>query len=80
MLAQVNIVTGAQPNALLLPRDAFLGTPSSNGSRPRLLTVDNGRAAAKNVRLGIVGDEVVEVHSGLSDGQVVAVGDAEWTE
>jgi multidrug efflux pump subunit AcrA (membrane-fusion protein) len=75
MLAQVSIITGAQPNALLVPREAVLGSPSPNG-QAAVVTLDNGRAARRTVRLGIVGDQMVEVTSGIVDGQVVAVGGA----
>ena len=75
MLAQVSIVTGVQPNALLVPREAVLGSPLPNG-QATLVTLDGGRAERKSVRLGLVNDQVVEVSSGLSDGQVVAIGNA----
>jgi RND family efflux transporter MFP subunit len=75
MLAQVSIVTGTQPNALLVPREAVLGTPLPNGPAT-LVTLDGGRAERTSVRLGLVNDQVVEVSSGLSDGQVVAIGNA----
>jgi RND family efflux transporter MFP subunit len=73
MLAQVSIVTGMQPDALLVPREALLGTPTSNG-QATLVTLDGGRAARTSVRLGIVGDQMVQVTSGIVDGQIVAVG------
>jgi HlyD family secretion protein len=75
MLAQVSIVTGAQSNALLVPREALLGTPTPNGLAT-VVTLDGGRAERKSVRLGLVTDQSVEVTSGLVDGQVVAIGNA----
>ncbi|HEY0583360.1 MAG TPA: efflux RND transporter periplasmic adaptor subunit, partial [Chloroflexota bacterium] len=75
MLAQVSIVTGAQPNALIVPREAILGTPVANG-QATVVTLDSNRAERKSVRLGLVTDQTVEVSSGLTDGQVVAVGNA----
>jgi RND family efflux transporter MFP subunit len=75
MLAQVSIMTGAQSNALLLPREAILGTPIPNG-QATVVTLDGNRAERTTVRLGLVNDQTVQVSSGLTDGQVVAVGNA----
>lgn len=75
MLAQVSIVTGEQTNALLMPREAVLGSPIPNG-QATVVTLDGGRAMRKTVRLGLVNDQLVEVSSGLVDGQIVAVGNA----
>jgi RND family efflux transporter MFP subunit len=75
MLAQVSIITGTQANALLVPREAVLGSPTPNG-QATIVTLDGGRAKRTAVRLGLVNDQVVEVSSGLSDGQVVAIGNA----
>jgi RND family efflux transporter MFP subunit len=75
MLAQVNIVTGAQPNALLVPREAVLGSATPNG-QATVVTLDGGKAQRTTVHLGLIGDQFVEITSGLADGQVVAVGNA----
>jgi RND family efflux transporter MFP subunit len=75
MLADVSIITGADTNALLVPREAVLGSPTAN-SQATVVTLDGGRAERTTVRLGLVNDQVVEVSSGLSDGQVVAIGNA----
>jgi len=75
MLAQVSIITGAERNALLVPREAVLGSPTPNG-QATVVTLDGARAERRTVRLGLVNDQVVEVSSGLSDGQVVAIGNA----
>jgi HlyD family secretion protein len=75
MLAQVSIITGAQTNALLVPREAVLGAPTPNG-QATVVTLDGGRAERKTVRLGLVNDQVVEISSGLADGQIVAIANA----
>jgi RND family efflux transporter MFP subunit len=75
MLASVSIVTASRSDALLVPRDAVIGTPAPNGSAT-LVTLDNGHAQRVPVQLGLVNDTTVQVSSGLSDGQVVAVGNA----
>ncbi len=73
MLAQVSIITATQSDALLVPRDAVLGTPATNGSAT-LVALDGGKAQRTIVQLGLVNDRVVQIDSGLADGQVVAVG------
>ena len=73
--SSVSIVTGAQSNALLVPREAVLGTPIPNG-QATVVTLDGGRAERKNVRLGLITDQSVEVTSGLADGQIVAIANA----
>jgi RND family efflux transporter MFP subunit len=75
MLAQVSIATGAQANVLVVPREAILGSPTPNGSAT-VVTLDGNEATRTQVRLGLVGDQQVEIRSGLTDGQVVAVGNA----
>jgi RND family efflux transporter MFP subunit len=73
MLANVRIMTGERSDALLVPRDAVIGTPAS-GAQATVFTIANGRAERASVRLGLVDEQVVEIQSGLSDGQVVVVG------
>jgi RND family efflux transporter MFP subunit len=73
MMAQVNIITATQSGALLVPRDAIAGSPAPN-TTATVVSVDNGRAQRTTVQLGLVNDQVVQISSGLSDGQVVAVG------
>jgi HlyD family secretion protein len=75
MLAQVSIITAAQTNALLIPRDAIVGTPAPN-TQATVVTIDGGRAQRTTVQLGLVNDRSVQVSSGLLDGQVVAIGNA----
>jgi RND family efflux transporter MFP subunit len=75
MLAQVSIITATQADALLVPRDAVVGTPAANSSAT-LVTLDGGHAQRTTVQLGLVNDRLVQVNSGLADGQVVAIGNA----
>jgi RND family efflux transporter MFP subunit len=75
MLAQVGIITATQSDALLVPRDAVVGTPAPN-STATVVTVDGGTAQRTIVQLGLVNDSVVQINSGLADGQVVATGNA----
>ena len=41
-----------------------------------VVTLDGGHAERKNVRLGLITDQSVEVTSGLADGQIVAIANA----
>ena len=75
MMAQVSIITATQSDALLVPREAIVGAASPN-SPATLVTLDNGRADRVTVQVGLVGDRTVQVSSGLNDGQIVAVGNA----
>jgi RND family efflux transporter MFP subunit len=75
MLAQVSIVTALQTDALLVPREAVLGTPTPN-TQATVVSLDGNRVERKTVRLGMVNDQNVEIASGLSDGQMVAIGNA----
>ena len=75
MMAQINIVTSAQPNALMVPREAIVGSLSPNAPAT-VITLDGGKAQRTNVQTGLVSDQYVQITSGLADGQVVAVGNS----
>jgi RND family efflux transporter MFP subunit len=75
MMAQVNIITATQSGVLLVPREAVVGTPSRD-STATLVTLDGGHAQRTTVQLGLVNDHMVQISSGLNDGQVVAIGNA----
>jgi len=75
MLASVSIVTATQSDALLVPREAVLGTPAANGTAT-LITLDGGHAQRTTVQLGLVNNTSVQISNGLADGQVVAVANA----
>jgi hypothetical protein len=73
MMAQVSIIIGSQSNVLLVPTQAVLGTPAPN-SAATVVTLDGNVAHHTTVQLGLVNPSVVQVSGGLSEGQVVAVG------
>lgn len=73
MLAQVSIITAARTDALLVPREAVIGSPAPN-AQTTVVLLEGGRAQRVPVQLGLVSDRSVQIASGLSDGQVVAVG------
>jgi membrane fusion protein (multidrug efflux system) len=73
MMAQVSITTATQSDVLLVPRDAIAGTPTPNAGAT-VVVLDGGRALRTPIQVGLVSDNSVQVKSGLTDGQVVAIG------
>jgi RND family efflux transporter MFP subunit len=75
MLATVRIVTAQRGNTLVVPREALQGTPSPN-SPSSVVALDGDRAVRRAVSIGLLNDRFAEVTNGLSEGQVVALGNA----
>jgi RND family efflux transporter MFP subunit len=65
MSVEANIVTREKSNALLIPADAVQGTT--------VAVIDGGRVRRRNIAIGIRGTRAVEVLTGLSEGDRVAV-------
>lgn len=63
MTTEVNIVVREEDDALLVPVTALAGNS--------VWLVEDGRAIKREVKVGAVGEELAEVRSGLSDGDVV---------
>ena len=64
MSVEANIITREKPNALLIPADALQGNA--------VFVVDGTRARKRDVKVGIRGIRMVEILSGLADGERVA--------
>jgi len=64
MSVEANIVTREKPNALLIPADAVQGNA--------VFVLDGSQVRKREVTIGIRGTRVVEVLSGLADGERVA--------
>lgn len=71
MFARVAIVYERKPDALQIPRTALL----DGDGPPKVFVVQDGKAAERAVELGLSNGAMIEVVSGLKDGeQVVVVG------
>lgn len=64
MSVEANIITREKPNALLIPADALQGNT--------VFVVDGTRTRKRDVKVGIRGIRMVEILSGLADGERVA--------
>jgi RND family efflux transporter MFP subunit len=64
MSVEANIITREKPNALLVPADALQGDI--------VFVVDGARARKRNVTVGIRGTRIIEILSGLADGERIA--------
>jgi RND family efflux transporter MFP subunit len=62
---EVNIVIGSRPNAVVIPRRALLGRS--------LFVVKEGRVELRTVQIGFSSLDVVEITSGLTEGEMVIV-------
>jgi membrane fusion protein (multidrug efflux system) len=71
MYARLSIITAEKPNALIVPREAVIkGTP---GTGSLVIAIDSaGQVHRQPVQLGLQNDRLVEISSGLEDGQLVA--------
>lgn len=74
MTVSVEIRTAERERALVLPHDALR---QRDGERARVLVLDAGRVAEREVRLGLRGSALSEVLDGLQDGAQVLAVDAE---
>jgi RND family efflux transporter MFP subunit len=71
MQAMVSIAV-MTPDALVVPRDAVTDSLVP-GSEATVVTLDNNQVERTSIRLGQVGNQMVEVTSGLAEGQLVAI-------
>jgi multidrug efflux pump subunit AcrA (membrane-fusion protein) len=71
VFAEVEILARPRDDVLLVPREAI----RSEDGETQVLTVQDGRAVAVAVRLGVMSPKAAEVSAGLEAGQRVIVGD-----
>jgi len=70
MYARGEIVTGSEPNALVIPRDALI--PEKEGSSAAgIFVVREGKAHRIDIQIGDTQQERVWVRQGLKEGDVV---------
>lgn len=76
MTVSVSVDVGRKERARVIPAEA-VRDPTG---RPWVLAAVGGRAERREVRLGLRGDALVEVLSGLEDGEAVIAPAAGWVE
>ena len=67
MYGTVTIGNNLKTNALLIPRNALIGT----AKQPQVFVVENGKAVLKNIQIGAETADFYEVTEGLKEGEVV---------
>jgi HlyD family secretion protein len=67
MTLSIEVETARKPSALVVPADAVRDTARA----PWVLAIAGGRTERRDVTLGIRGDNLVEITSGLREGDVV---------
>jgi membrane fusion protein, multidrug efflux system len=72
MYARGEIITGRQPNALIIPRDSLIPEKSGSGIAG-VFVVRGGKAQRVAIQIGDSQEERVWVKQGLSEGDVVIV-------
>lgn len=71
MSVTVSILIGRAENVLAVPLTALIGT----ASQPSVRVLDSsGQVVVRPVEIGLVGDQLVEIKSGLAEGEVVVTG------
>jgi len=75
VFARVEILPKAKSHVILVPREAL----RTEDGQTHVLAVRDGHAVATPVKVGIVGEDVVEVIRGLREGDEVIVGEAART-
>lgn len=68
MTADADIIVAERKNVLILPRRSIRATANATVN---LSVVQNGRTTSRSVKLGLVGDQNVEIVSGLQEGDQV---------
>lgn len=76
MLATVRVVTADRPDALLIPRSAVAANATPNTPTTVVVIGPSGQITHVPVQLGVASDSVVQVSSGLGEGQVVVTGNS----
>jgi RND family efflux transporter MFP subunit len=72
MYARGEIITGRQPNALIIPRDSLIPEKSGSGTAG-VFVIRGGKAQRVDIQIGDSQEEQVWVKHGLSEGDLVIV-------
>jgi RND family efflux transporter MFP subunit len=69
MYGSVVIGNSLKTNALLIPRNALIGT----AKQPQVFVLENGKAVLKNIQIGFANADYYEVTEGLKEGEIVII-------
>jgi len=69
MFGTVNFVSSTKGEALMIPREALIGSVKN----PKVFVVDNNKARLVDLVIGRTYDNYLEVLSGLKDGQTIVI-------
>ena len=69
MFGTVNFVASTKGEALMIPREALIGSVKN----PKVFVVDNNKARLVDLVIGRTYDNYLEVLSGLKDGQTIVI-------
>ncbi|SFF03517.1 efflux RND transporter periplasmic adaptor subunit [Thermoflexibacter ruber] len=69
MYGSVVIDNSLKTNALVIPRNALVGTVK----QPQVFVVENGKAVLKNIQIGTSSNDFYEVTEGLKEGEIVII-------
>jgi HlyD family secretion protein len=77
MTVSVDVEVARSPRALVIPAEAVRDLFSP---RPWVVAVRHGRAERQQVRLGVRGAGMLEVRSGVTEGEAVLLATARWVK
>jgi RND family efflux transporter MFP subunit len=69
MYGSVVIGNSLKTNALVIPRNALVGT----AKQPQVFVMENGKAVLKNIQIGASSNDFYEVTEGLKEGEIVII-------
>lgn len=69
MFGKVSFASIKPEESIVIPREALVGSIKN----PKVFTVENGIAKLKDIVIGTISEDYLEVHSGLSTGEMVVV-------
>lgn len=69
MYGSVVIGNSLKTNAIVIPRNALIGT----SKQPQVYVIEGGKSVLRNIKIGVSNNEFYEVTEGLKEGEIVIV-------